>query len=145
MELILHRTARTDAFTGGILSLVSEAGLPDKPICQTLEDPIRNLGLNGEGKVHGRTAIPAGRHRVILSYSNRFKKVMPELVNVPFFDGIRMHTGNTVDDTDGCILVGTRRVEGYLSDSRAAYSRLMPLLQAADLRKEKVFITIVNV
>lgn len=145
MELLLNRTDRTADYTGGILSVVStDARLPNKPVCQTLEDPIRNISPTGEGKINGRTAIPAGRYRVILSYSNRFKKVMPELVNVPHFLGIRIHYGNTVEDTDGCILVGQRRVRQNLTESRKAYERLMALLEKADETKEKVFITIVN-
>lgn len=145
MELKLNRTERTPLYTGGILSLVmDEPNLPSQPICQTLEDPVRVLGPKGEGKVQNKTAIPAGRYRVVLSLSNRFKKVMPELVNVPYFLGIRIHPGNTVDDTDGCVLVGTRRAGSALTDSRAAYARLMTVLERADETKEKVFITIVN-
>lgn len=145
MELVLNRTALASGYTGGLLLLKSQdALLPDKPICQTLEDTYRTIAPDGSGKINSQTAIPTGRYRVILSYSNRFKKVMPELVNVPHFLGIRIHTGNTVNDTDGCILVGARRKEGYLEESRPAYARLMTLLEAADRTKEKVFITIVN-
>ena len=145
MELIVNRTDRTDTYTGGVLSQVIPDGpVAQVPICQTLEDPIRSIGPHGEGKIAGRTAIPPGRYRIVLSYSNRFKRVMPELVNVPCFLGIRIHVGNTVEDTDGCLLVGTRRVRASLVESRPAYARLMTLLEAADRTKEKVFITIVN-
>lgn len=145
MDLLLNRTDRDLAYTGGILSLImEEAHLPSQPICQTLEDPIRNFGQQGEGKIKGRTAIPPGRYRLILSMSTRFRKVMPELLNVPFFDGIRIHPGNTVEDTDGCLLVGQRRVRANLIDSRSAYARLMTILEKADAKKEKVYLTIVN-
>ncbi|GAB4042191.1 DUF5675 family protein [Spirosoma litoris] len=145
MELLLKRTDRTEAYTGGILGQVlMENALPFVPICQTLEDPIREFGPHGEGKIKSKTAIPPGRYRVILSLSTRFKKVMPELVNVPFFAGIRIHPGNTVDDTDGCLLVGQQRVKNELIDSRSAYARLMTILEKADAKKEKVFLTIVN-
>ena len=145
LELIVNRTERTTGYTGGILSLLmDETHLPSQPICQTLEDPIRPFGEHGEGKVHGSTAIPPGRFRVILSMSTRFKRVMPELVNVPFFAGIRIHPGNTPEDTDGCLLVGSQRIKGSLINSRSAYTRLMTLLENADRTKEKVFITIVN-
>jgi hypothetical protein len=118
--------------------------LPNLPICQTLEDTFHEIGANGAGKIAGKTCIPPGRYRVVLSFSNRFKRVMPELVNVPHFLGIRIHVGNTVEDTDGCILVGNRRKGGYLEESRLAYARLMQLLESADRAHEKVFITIVN-
>ena len=76
--------------------------------CHTLEDVIRPAGE----KVYGETAIPAGRYKLILSMSNRFKKIMPEVVAVPGFAGIRIHAGNTAKDTEGCLLLGqTRNVE----------------------------------
>ena len=68
--------------------------------CYTLEDVIRDK------KVYGETAIPYGVYKVILSLSNRFKKVLPLVLNVPNFEGIRIHGGNTESDSLGCILVG---------------------------------------
>lgn len=145
MELVLYRTERTEQYTGGVLyRLTDNPGLPQIPICQTLEDPVRPITTDGKGKIKGKTAIPEGTYRLVLSRSSRFKKVMPELLEVPHFSGIRIHTGNTVADTDGCLLVGTRRVKGYLSDSRPAYTRLLLLLDQAHGEKEKITITIVN-
>lgn len=144
MELLLKRNELATGYSGGILFELTNEQLPALPICQTLEDEYREIAADGSGKIKGKTAIPPGRYRLILSMSNRFKKVMPELVNVPHFLGIRIHTGNTAADSDGCILVGTRRKEGYLAESRPAYARLMTRLQRADELKEKVFITIVN-
>ena len=70
-----------------------------KVFCRTLEDVVRT----GE-KIPGETAIPAGKYPIVLSFSNRFQKVLPEVQNVPDFTGIRMHGGNTTADTAGCIL-----------------------------------------
>ena len=70
--------------------------------CYTLEDPIR------EKKVWGDTAIPAGTYNVVVSFSNRFKKDLPEVQSVPNYAGVRIHGGNDKEDTHGCILVGTQ-------------------------------------
>lgn len=103
--------------------------------CDTIEDVVRDLNndgdLNDEGetKVWGETAIPAGTYKVSLTMSNRFKKVLPLLHNVPNFEGIRIHGGNTAEDTHGCILVGVNDKKGRVSNSQATMSKLMPLLE----------------
>jgi hypothetical protein len=71
-----------------------------------LEDVVRGTGI----KVHGKTAIPAGRYEVIVNQSNRFKREMPLLLNVTNFEGIRIHGGNTHEDTEGCLLIAKNRV-----------------------------------
>lgn len=107
--------------------------------CFTLEDVVRPT------KIKGVTAIPAGTYQVILNFSNRFQKVMPLLVNVPNFEGIRIHPGNTHEDTDGCILVGTKSVtingDCQIQNSRVAYDNLLAKLTAAS-KVEKISITI---
>ncbi len=90
--------------------------------CYTLEDPPRAT------KIAGVTAIPVGVYVVILSYSPRFKCVMPEITGVPGFTGVRIHTGNIPEDTDGCVLVGKERAADRLSGSRLAYAALLPKL-----------------
>ena len=76
-------------------------------------------------KVPGQTAIPAGRYSVCLTMSARFGRVLPLLVGVPGFSGIRIHTGNVIDDTEGCILVGRRRSGVRIAESRMAFRKLM--------------------
>jgi hypothetical protein len=95
--------------------------------CYTLEDIVREV------KVYGETAIPAGVYRVVITHSNRFGCDMPLLLNVPGFEGVRIHPGNTDADTHGCILVGTHvGADGEsISDSRAAYHRIFTKIRDA--------------
>ncbi|GAB2571773.1 DUF5675 family protein [Spirosoma areae] len=142
MELRLSRIDRAATYTGGILS-VQKAG-KWVPLCSTLEDPIRELGPAGEGKIKGNTAILAGRYRVKLTFSERFGKVLPLLLGVLFFAGIRIHVGNWTADTDGCILVGLKREGNTLKGSIAAMKLLMDVLTQADKDNQAIYITIVN-
>ena len=94
--------------------------------CYTLEDVVRPHGE----KVYGQTAIPAGRYQIKLTMSNRFKIVLPLLENVPNFEGVRIHPGNTAADTDGCILVGQTKTSNSIGSSRVAFDKLFARLQA---------------
>ena len=98
--------------------------------CYTLEDRVRP---KGELKVFGQTAIPEGTIRVILNMSPRFKRIMPRLLDVPGFDGILIHTGNTPEDTHGCILVGDKVKDGQIvrGESTPAYWKLFGKLNKA--------------
>lgn len=93
-------------------------------------------------KVYGKTAIPAGTYNVIWNYSNKFKKTMPLIENVPGFEGIRIHAGNTHEDSYGCILLGENKVIGKVINSRATINKFYPLVEAAYKKKEKMCITI---
>ena len=99
-------------------------------LCDVLEDRYRDLLV--EPKVDGQTCIPYGAYKVILSFSNRFQRVLPELLNVPQFTGIRIHGGNTSADTEGCILVGKNNVVAKVTDSQYYLSLLMERLNSAD-------------
>lgn len=136
MELTLNRI-----FLGSSAT-IGELYIDKKYIADTLEDRVRPEGE----KVYGKTAIPEGTYEMVLSYSPRFKKILPEILNVPNFTGIRIHCGNSSADSNGCILVGTwdGEKEDRVSDSKVAFNKLMSLLQKAADNKEKITITINN-
>ena len=135
MELKLKRIAKRDTYTIGRLYIDGEY------FCDTLEDRVRDLSK--EAKVKGQTAIPAGRYQIVLTYSPRFKRILPLLLDVPQFTGVRIHRGNTAKDTEGCILVGFNREVGKVLDSAVTEQRLMAVLQNAVNKGEQIFITIV--
>lgn len=110
------------------------------PFCHTLEDEVRPPGV----KVRGQTAIPAGVYRVSLSWSPRFKEMLPLIENVPLFEGIRIHAGNRPEDTEGCVLVGEEREGEELRRSRDALERLVGMLKVPALEGE-LFIDVRNV
>lgn len=110
----------------------------------TLEDTDRQLEEDISRKIKGKTAIPTGRYRVIITWSPRFKRDLPLLLNVPGFEGIRIHSGNTPEDTEGCILVGKTKGEDFVGQSRAAFNEVFDAIQSALNNNEEVFITIVR-
>lgn len=134
MELTLNRIFL------GTVATIGELWVNDLHLCDTLEDRVRPEGE----KVYGKTAIPEGTYEMVLSYSPRFKKILPEILNVPNFTGIRIHCGNSSADSSGCILVGTwdGKKEDWVSDSKIAFNKLMSLLQEATDKKEPITITI---
>lgn len=129
----------------GDKGLKGDGGL--QPFCDTLEPPRRNL-LNGGKwdkrlKVKGMTAIPEGRYLMRFTYSPKFGKRLFQLMDVPLFDGIRIHSGNSVKDTQGCILVGNNTKVGRLENSRAVLFKLEMMLKGFQGPDDLVFITIV--
>jgi len=139
VRLELPRLIETDRATFGELSVDGAFE------CLTLEDRVREIGPNGEGKIPGETAIPAGTYQVALMMSPRLGKIYPRLLNVPPFSGILIHKGNRSADTHGCILVGsTMAGPDLLTGSTVAFDRLYPKLQAAVARGEEITITITN-
>jgi hypothetical protein len=108
--------------------------------CYICEDAVRPKGE----KIYGKTAIPEGRYEVIINMSPRFKRELPLLLNVPNFEGIRIHSGNHEGHTEGCLLPGrTRNASGVFS-SVIATNNLILKIRTALQSGRKVFITIKN-
>lgn len=119
MKLTIARDAFGETFTLGKLFIDGEF------LCYTCEDKVRPK------KIWGETAIPTGTYKVSLTWSNRFKRVLPLLHDVPGFEGIRIHAGNDHTQTHGCPLVGLKRTNEGVADSRKAMELLMPRLKQA--------------
>ena len=120
MNLELKRVAYKDTYTIGKLNVDGVY------LCDTLEDPPREI------KIPNETCIPLGTYKVIINMSNRFDKLMPLLLDVPDFTGVRIHSGNTASDTSGCILVGENKVKGSLINSRVTFDKLMSVISGHD-------------
>ena len=129
MKLLLKRLHKTENST------IGELYVNGKFECYTLEDVER------KEKIYAKTAIPKGTYKVIMNMSNRFKKMMPLLLNVPNFEGVRIHTGNYAKDTEGCILLGKTRGVDFIGNSRKATAEFYTKLEAA-LKVGKVTLTI---
>jgi len=125
---------------------IGELYINDVFFCYTLEDVDRGLTQDmskkdiESKKVYGKTAIPYGRYEVVMSWSNKFKCVMPLVNNVPGYLGIRIHKGNSEVDTLGCLLVGMKKGIDKITNSTDAFNRLYAMLQDA-CSKGKVWIT----
>lgn len=136
MEMILVRIAKRATYTIGKLFVNGHY------VCDTLEPTWRDVGIGRPGrKVPGCTAIPEGRYAVAVSFSPKFGRWLPLLLNVPLFSGIRIHAGNTADDTRGCILPGFNRMVGRVADSRICERQILRLLSARP-EGEGVWITV---
>lgn len=127
MDLLLQRDLLTDKRTFGSLYI---DGVFE---CYTLEDTVREIPNKRveEWKVPGETAIPIGKYGVIIDWSNRFKRLMPHILGIPGFTGVRIHSGNTEKDTEGCILVGRQKTSDSIIESRLAFDPLFDKLHAA--------------
>lgn len=128
----LKREIYGDTFTIG--KLYRE----DVFVCDTLEDKVRDQ------KIPKITAIPFGKYQIIFNWSNKFQKYMPLLLDVPNYEGIRIHVGNYDVDTEGCILVGiyNPKFKKMITTSRITFKKVFAMLQS-DTKKDKVFIEIV--
>jgi len=111
-----------------------------------LEDKVREIQGKDvrEWKVKNETAIPVGTYRVEKTFSQRFGKMMYQLIDVVGFEGIRIHSGNTSHDTEGCLITGRERDEkhGEVSGSRVARDALEAMLDKAVARGEKIYWTV---
>lgn len=130
MKMKILRSALYKDYTIGQLFI------NERYFCNTLEDSVREM------KIAGETAIPYGRYEVEVSYSPKFKRPLPLLLNVPNFEGIRIHSGNTAKDTAGCILVGDWDGNRSLVNSIPAEAAIVVKLMEAQRRGEKIILII---
>ena len=145
MKIEVSRRFRNESYTIGRLFI------DGVKLCDTLEDPVRDLNDYthdgdfddaGEGKIYGQTAIPAGTYPVIVSMSPKFQKRLPEILKVPGFKGIRIHTGANAKHTEGCLLVGENKVKGGLINGGYYLTTLIQMIDEAMDNGEKVTLTI---
>lgn len=149
MEVLLKRIARRETYTIGHLYV------DGKYVCDTVEDRDRGLSqnlpvsVNSAKKRRGITAIPTGKYRLTLDVqSPKFSKYksydwckgyLPRLINVPAFDGVLIHAGNSAYDSEGCLLVGENKVVGKVLNSMVTLKKLYAILQTA---KDNIYITV---
>lgn len=139
MELACQRLWPVTGTTTGVLEA------DGRQVCFTLEDEVREIaGLAvAEWKVDKQTAIPRGRYQVIVDFSNRFRCMMPHILDVPGFTGIRMHGGNRSADTEGCIILAEKRIDDQtVAECAPALDEVMELLNAAIANREEIWISI---
>ena len=146
MNIYLYRIAKKLTYTIGRMYFAD---------CKTdsLEDPVRELlDINGdgdfndegEGKIYGQTAIPAGRYEIKMAMSKNFNRLMPYLQDVPGFSYVMIHAGQDERDTSGCILIGENQKPGKLLNSRAWSDLLNAKLLEAEARGERNYIEIID-
>ena len=155
MKLTLKRTYKCNDYTIGHLYVDGVY------LCDTIEDCDRGLDQNMTSsqirkiKKKSVTAIPTGTYGITLNVvSPKYSKKkwfndfcmgrMPRLLNVPGFDGILIHTGNTAKDSDGCLLVGYNKIKGQVINSTEAFVKLYTILKQASERHEGIYIEIVR-
>lgn len=142
MEIVVVRFHKKEKYTIGKMYINGTY------FCDTLEDTDRGLtqemSLDAieRKKVYGKTAIPTGRYRVELTKSPKFGRILPLLYNVKGFEGIRIHRGNTDEDTLGCILVGQNKAVGKVINSAITEQNLIDKLRDIE-QGERIFITII--
>jgi hypothetical protein len=132
MHFLLDRKWRKDTYTIGRLYVNGEF------LCNTIEDVDRNLNQNMSAteiqkiKVMAETAIPTGTYAMRVSMSPKFKRELVEIVNVPAFSGIRIHRGNTAQDSAGCVIVGENTSKGRLTNSTKYELQITEMVKKAD-------------
>ena len=138
MDIEIKRFKQNDICTIGLMAINGAVTI------YTLEDVVREAAGKPveQWKVPGKTAIPRGRYRVTITPSARFGRDMPLLNDVPGYVGVRIHSGNTAADTEGCILVGLGLGTNAITQSRDAFNHLFPLISNAIARGETVWATV---
>lgn len=142
MKILVKRIAKRSTYT------IGKMYLDGKYFCDTLEDTDRNISQSTpldtikKVKLPNNTAIPTGTYKVIVNVSPKFKRLLPRLLNVPGFDGVLIHRGNTDKDTSGCILIGENKVVGKVINSTGYETKLVSILNKAQDKKENITIEI---
>lgn len=143
MKILVKRIAKRPTYT------IGKMYLDGKYFCDTLEDTDRNISQSTpldtikKVKLPNNTAIPTGTYKVIVNVSPKFKRLLPRLLNVPGFDGVLIHRGNTDKDTSGCILIGENKVVGRVINSTGYETKLVSILNKAQDNKEGITIEII--
>ena len=132
MDITIIRDTFSDTTT------IGKFYIDGKYQCETLEDVIRPDKV----KVYGETAIPRGEYEVVINFSEKYQRPMIQIMNVPMFEGIRIHSGNKAEDTEGCILVGTSRSNDWIAGSKLAYKPLFEKIDKAFEADEQITIKI---
>ena len=125
MDFLIKR----DKFT--VKSTIGRLWIAERDFCNTLEDCDRQLEIPGNVKVDKQTAIPRGRYALAIDESTRFKRLMPHILDVPQFTGVRMHKGMTAEDTEGCPVLGAHRGEDKIWDCQEVYDEFFGILTEA--------------
>lgn len=141
MKLQVKRIFLGEEYTIGKLSYYN--GSKWVYFCDTLEDKVRDLNRNGkfdngEVKIYGKTAIPYGKYKMVVTWSPKFQRDLPLLLNVNHFEYIRIHSGNTIDDSNGCLLVGFNKEKGKVLDSKKTLENLMQLLKDSGDKEHEI-------
>lgn len=143
MKLYIDRKYKKSGYTIGHMYV------DGKYVCDTLEDSDRGLNKDmpleyiKKVKVYGETAIPTGEYEVTLSYSPKFKRIMPIVMDVPGWSGVRIHAANKATQLAGCIAPGLNRIKGMVVESTKYYYKLMDeYITPAIKNKEKIMLTI---
>lgn len=133
MKLTLVRDTFTDKSTTGKLFV------DDVFECYVLEDVVRT-----GPKIYGKTAIPEGVYKVTIDYSPKYDRPMIHILSVPGYDGIRMHSGNVAEDTEGCLLTGRIRRSNWVGESKLALVPVFQKINAAISAHEKIIIEVTH-
>ena len=143
MEIILNRIALRPTYT------IGKWFNDNQYLCDVVEDVVRDTNKDGdlkdagEAKVMHKTAIPYGRYEIVVTWSNRFKRMLPLLLDVPEFEGIRVHNGKDANSSSGCIITGENKVKGGVINSTYYMNRITDMLLAEQKKGIKSYITIV--
>jgi len=142
MKLLLNRVYLHEDYTIGKLFVNGEY------FSDAVEDKVRDANKDGdlldegETKVYGETAIPYGKYKIELSMSPKFKRMLPLILDVKHFTGIRIHKGNTAQDSHGCIIPGENKIKGGVINSTFYETKLVDIMRRAILLGEEIEIEI---